>query len=96
MSLISKETISKAAKLANIKIEDSEKEYYCEQLTKITNWVEKLNEVDTNNVEILSNVHGNSLTLFPDEVDKTNEIEAVLSNAPSTEYNYFAVPKVIE
>lgn len=96
MSNINKETINKVAKLANIKISDEEKEQLTTHLTKITNWVESLNEVNTDNVEILNNVHNMNLTLFADEVKKTNEVEELLKNAPDAKFNYFAVPKVIE
>lgn len=96
MSQITKETINKVAKLANIKLDSEREELFCSQLTKITNWVEALNEVDTNDVEILNNVHNIDLEMFPDEVEVTNSTEEVLKNAPHVTYNYFAVPKVIE
>ncbi len=96
MSQITKETINKVAKLANIKINEEENKHFSTQLTKITNWVGSLNEVDTSDVEILNNVHNINLTLFADEVETTNEVDDVLQNAPDAQYNYFAVPKVIE
>lgn len=96
MSNITKETIDKVAKLANIKVSEEENVHLATQLTKITNWVEALNEVDTDDVEILNNVHNINLTLFPDEVEVTNDVEEVLQNAPQSQYNYFTVPKVIE
>lgn len=96
MSNITKETIDKVAKLANIKIDETNKDHLCDQLTKITNWVESLNEVDTDNIEILSSVHNSTITLFDDEIEQNNKVEDVLKNAPDAQYNYFAVPKVIE
>lgn len=96
MSNINKETINKVAKLANIKVNDEEKEQLCSDLTKITNFIELLNEVNTDNVEILNNVHNSTLELFADEVKQDNDIEDILKNAPDSKYNYFAVPKVIE
>lgn len=96
MSNITLKTIDKVAKLANIKIYDEEKDLLVEQLTKITNWVESLNEVNTDNVEPLNNVHNASLTLFPDEIEKNNDTQEVLKNSPDVRYDYFAVPKVID
>ena len=96
MSQISKETINKVAKLANIKFSDAEKEQFAASLTKITNWVGTLDEVNTDNVEPLNNVHNAILTMFPDVVEENNNAEEVLKNAPEAKYNYFTVPKVIE
>lgn len=96
MSNVTKETIDKVAKLANIKLEEDKKEEFAQHLTKVTNWAELLNEVDTDNVEILNNVHGARLKLFPDEIEKNNETQDVLKNSPDARYDYFAVPKVIE
>ena len=96
MSNIDKKTIEKVSKLANIKIPDNEKELLCQQLEKITNFVELLQEVDTQNVKIMGNVHNISLKLFEDKVKAKNNTEEILKNAPDAKYNYFAVPKVIE
>lgn len=96
MSNISSDTINKVAKLANIKISEEEREQFSTHLTKVTNWVGSLNEVNTEGVAVLNNVHNMNLTLFPDEVVKTNNVEELLKNAPDAKFNYFAVPKVIE
>ena len=96
MSNIDKKTIEKVAKLANIKIPDSEKELLCQQLGKITNFVELLQEVDTQNVKIMGNVHNINLKLFDDKIKISNNVDEILENAPDSQYNYFAVPKVIE
>ena len=89
MSNITKEII-------NIKLDEHEKEKLVQHLTKITTWEETLNEVDTSNVEILNNVHNINLTLFPDEIEKTNETVDILKNTMDARYDYFAVPKVID
>ncbi len=96
MSNIDKKTIEKVARLANIKVSEAEKDILCDQLGKITNFVDLLQEVDTDNVEIMGNVHNINLKLFEDEVKVSNSTEEVLQNAPDAQYNYFAVPKVIE
>ena len=93
---IDKNTTIKIAKLSRIKLEDKEVEELSNQLSAIVDWVELLNEVDTDNIEPLSNVSMAKLPLRKDiEISKDNSKE-VLANAPDKLENYFAVPKVIE
>jgi len=87
---IDKNTILKIAKLCRIKISEQETEELSTQLSSILDWVEQLNEVDTNKVEPLSNI---SRAKLPLREDKSNEI---LKNAPEKLENYFVVPKVVE
>ena len=59
-------------------------------------WIEELNEVNTDNVEPLISVNDTTLRLRDDEITDGGCQEAVLANAPDKEYDYFAVPKVVE
>ena len=93
---IDKNTTLKIAKLSRIKIEDSEVDELSSQLSAIVDWVEQLNEVDTENIEPLSNVSIAKLPLRKDIENKIDYSKEVLSNAPDKLENYFAVPKVIE
>ena len=93
---IDKNTTIKIAKLSRIKIEDSEVEELSSQLSSILDWVEQLNEVNTENIEPLSNVSMAKLPLRKD-IEKTDDIsKEILLNAPDKLENYFAVPKVVE
>jgi len=93
---IDKNTTLKIAKLSRIKIEDDEIDELSNQLSSIVNWVEQLNEVNTDNVEPLSNVSMTKLPLRKDIEDTEDNSKEVLSNAPDKLGNYFAVPKVVE
>ena len=93
---IDKNTILKIAKLSRIKIEDSEVDELSSQLSNIVDWVEQLNEVNTDNVEPLSNVIMSKLPLRKDIENTEDNSKKVLSNAPDKLENYFAVPKVVE
>jgi aspartyl-tRNA(Asn)/glutamyl-tRNA(Gln) amidotransferase subunit C len=66
------------------------------QLSATLNWVETLNEVDTKNVEVITNIHNIAMTMADDEISDGDITEEVLKNAPNSKYNYFTVPKVIE
>ena len=93
---IDKNTTLKIAKLSRIKIENSEVEELSSQLSAIVDWVEQLNEIDTENVEPLSNISMAKLPLRKDIENTHNKSKEILSNAPDKLENYFAVPKVVE
>jgi aspartyl-tRNA(Asn)/glutamyl-tRNA(Gln) amidotransferase subunit C len=95
MSKISVQDIEKISRLAQISI-TNEKEQIADQISNVITWIEKLNEVETQNIEPMINVFDNSLKLNPDIVNDGDISEEVLKNAPKSIYGYFAVPKVIE
>ena len=93
---INKNTTLKIAKLSRIKIDDSEVEELSLQLSSIVDWVEQLNEVNTDNIEPLCNVSMAELPLRKDVEINQNNPKEILSNAPDKLENYFVVPKVVE
>ena len=93
---IDKNTTLKIAKLCRVKIEENEIDELSSQLSSILDWVEQLNEVNTDNVEPLSNVNMSELPLREDKENTENKSKEVLSNAPEKLENYFVVPKVVE
>ena len=93
---IDKNTTLKIAKLTRIKIDESEIAELSAQLSLILDWVEQLNEVNTNNIEPLNNVSKAKLPLRKDEESKEDKSEDILSNAPEKLENFFVVPKVVE
>ena len=68
---INKNTTLKIAKLTRLKIKDNEIAELSAQLSSILDWVEQLNEVNTDNIEPLSNVSKVELPLRKD--DKIDE-----------------------
>lgn len=91
---ISEDQIKKIAKLARISLEPEEVKPLAEQVGSIINWVEQLAEVNTNNIEPISNI--NNLTL-PTRQDKANlNQENIFSNSGKKIFDYFVVPKVLE
>ncbi|MDC0045173.1 Asp-tRNA(Asn)/Glu-tRNA(Gln) amidotransferase subunit GatC [Pelagibacteraceae bacterium] len=93
---IDKNTINKIAHLSRIKLEDKESEDYIKDLNSILDWVEQLNEVNTENVEPLSNISSSILPKREDVSKDTNSSEEILENAPDKLEGFFAVPKVVE
>ena len=93
---IDKNTINKIARLSRIKLDDKESEDYIKDLNSILDWVEQLNEVNTDNVEPLNNVSMSTLPFRNDKQNNADKSKEVLSNAPEKLENYFVVPKVVE
>ena len=93
---IDKNTTIKIAKLSRIKINEDEIDQLSAQLSSIVDWIELLNEVNTENIEPLSSVSMAKLPLRKDEVIEENNSVEVLSNAPDKLESFFAVPKVVE
>ncbi len=93
---IDNETVKRVAFLSRLKVEDEKIEATKEEFNKILNWIEELNEMNTDNVEPLISVNDTTLRLREDQITDGNYQEAVLANAPDKEYDYFAVPKVVE
>ena len=93
---ISKEDVIKVAELARLEFSDDETRKFTEQLGSILGYIDRLNELDTDNVEPTSHVLDISTPLREDNVVKLLTIEEVLQNAPETEDDFFVVPQVIE
>lgn len=95
MAKITSKDIEKVSRLSQIEVGD-DKEILASQIENVINWVEKLSEVNTDNIEPMINVHNQSLDLKTDNVNDGNITTEVLKNAPNQIFGYFAVPKVIE
>ena len=93
---IDKNTTLKIAKLTRLKLENAEIAELSSQLNSILDWVEQLNEVNTDNIEPLSNVSMAKLPIRKDEKSDEDNSNEILSNAPEKLENYFVVPKVVE
>ena len=93
---LDKQTVAKVASLARLKMSDEELEKYGPQLSNIIQFVEQLEEVDTDNVKPLASVVDITLRLRKDEVTDGGVQQEVLANAPDTLEGFFVVPKVVE
>ncbi|WP_298019318.1 Asp-tRNA(Asn)/Glu-tRNA(Gln) amidotransferase subunit GatC [uncultured Parasphingopyxis sp.] len=90
------ETVMKIANLARIAMSEEEAEALKPDLNAILDWVEQLEEVDTDGVEPLAMVIENRTRMREDIVTDGNKRDDILANAPNAEHGFFAVPKVIE
>ncbi len=93
---LDKKTIAKVASLARIKVSDEDIEKYGPQLSNIIDFIEQLNEVDTDNVEPLANVVDIAPRVREDKVTDGGYQKEILANAPEELEGFFVVPKVVE
>jgi len=84
------------AKLAKLNFSEEEKAKFTDQFNQILSFMEKLNELDTADVEPLSHVIELQNVLRSDEVRTSLTTELALQNAPSKNERFFKVPKVID
>lgn len=83
------------AQLSRLSFEGDAKEVMRQDLEKILEMCEKLNEVDTEGVEPLIYMSDNENVLREDEVVQSISHEDALKNAPKKDSDFFRVPKVI-
>lgn len=93
---VDSQTVKRIAFLSRLKVEENKIEATKEEFNKILNWIEELNEINTDAVEPLIAVNDTTLRVREDVVASGNCKDEILKNAPAAEYDYFAVPKVVE
>jgi aspartyl-tRNA(Asn)/glutamyl-tRNA(Gln) amidotransferase subunit C len=89
-------TVARVARLARIAVPEAELAPLADELSRILEWIEQLNEVDTAGVPPMTSVVAMTLVLRADEVTDGGRVEDILANAPAREGDYFVVPKVVE
>jgi aspartyl-tRNA(Asn)/glutamyl-tRNA(Gln) amidotransferase subunit C len=97
--MIDKEQVEHIAKLARINLTEKEKEKFSVELSSILDYIDKLNQVDTSNMELISQEMGlNNVVRDDIEIQKANiEIRnKILEQAPKKKKDYFEVPKILE
>ena len=89
-------TIKHIAKLSRISTNDKKAEKLKDDLNAIFKIIEKLNELNTNNVEPLTSIAKTSLKLRSDDVKSKDIRDQILKNSPVENKDFFVVPKVVE
>ncbi len=86
--------IDKVAELAMLKLSSEQKERFGKQLKEILAYIEKLNELDTENVEPLRHVLEIATPFREDKAFPSIDRDKALMNAPASEDGFFKTPKV--
>ena len=93
---IEQETLQKIAHLARLNFDTQEAEKMSADLSQVLNWVDQLQEVDTEGVAPLTNMSSEVNVLRIDEIGVQLTQEEALKNSPQQENGFFTVPKVLE
>lgn len=92
---LTREEVLKVAKLAKLEFTNEEIEKYQQELNEILNYIDMLNELDTENIKPLSQINNDTNNLKEDEVKPSLLVEDALKNAPETVDGTIVVPKVV-
>lgn len=93
---ITEDEVKHIALLARLELKNEEIAQYTKQLNDILIYMEKLNQVDTKNVEPLSHPFFTSTVFREDVVRQSLPQEKAIENAPQRAKGFFKVPKIIE
>ena len=89
--------LAKLEKLSHLRVDESKKEEIKEQLTGILDYIENLNELDTDNLSGFFSTLDGGTSLREDVArDKHMIAEDILSHAPQSKDDFFIVPAIIE
>lgn len=88
--------VRRIATLARIGVGDEQLPGLAKELSSILDFVEQLNELDTQGVKPLTSAVEATMRMREDVVTDGGCSDAILANAPERDDDYFAVPKVVE
>ncbi len=95
-NVISNETIDYVGILAKLELSPEEKERAKEDMAKMLDYIDTLNELDTSGVEPMSHVFPVHNVFREDVVTNADERDKVLANAPEAKEGAFVVPKTFD
>lgn len=93
---ISRDEVKHVANLARLRFDEEELEKFTDQLNAILTYIDKLNELDTSEVEPTYHVLDLVNVFREDQVQPSLPREAALANAPERADGFFQVPRIIE
>lgn len=96
MGRIDDATIEYVGVLAKLELSDEEKEQAKKDMSRMLEHIDKMNELDTAEIESMSHIFPVQNVFREDVVTNCDESEKILSNAPKQKDNMFAVPKTFE
>ncbi|MCI0502558.1 MAG: Asp-tRNA(Asn)/Glu-tRNA(Gln) amidotransferase subunit GatC [Fusobacteria bacterium] len=92
---ITKDNVLHVAGLARLDLSQEEVARYEVELNDVLEFMEKLNELDTQGVEPTTHVLDISNVFRQDIVEASSDVEEILANAPDREDDYFKVPSIL-
>ena len=93
---ISAQEVKKIAELSRLSLSGDELEKRTEDMNNILNYMDTLNEIDTEDVEELYNVNDINNSLREDSFDTSLDKKDVLKNSPNSNSDYIEVPLTVK
>lgn len=93
---LSVEDVQYIARLARLRFSESEQEEMAAQMSRILDYMEQLNQLDTSGVPPMSHVLDLTNVFREDQAQQRIERDEALGKAPDADHEHFRVPKVIE
>lgn len=93
---VSKKDVEYVAELARLEFNEDEKKGLINDLNSVLGYVDKLNELNTDNVDIIVNPYYIENKFREDEIEESMDLKDVIKNSPKNLEEYIVVPKIIE
>jgi aspartyl-tRNA(Asn)/glutamyl-tRNA(Gln) amidotransferase subunit C len=93
---ITRDQVRHIALLARLQLNADEETAFAKQLDHILTYFQKLQQLDTENVEPTAHIVDVGTPFRDDEVRNTNRMQELLANAPARDGAFFKVPKIID
>lgn len=96
MGVITRRQVEHVARLARLELTEEEIDLFTTQLGDILKWVDKLQELDTTDVEPTAHTIPLRNVMRKDEVKPSWPKEEILKNASDEHNGFFRVPRILE
>ena len=93
---IDKDTVKHISKLARISLDEKKIDNLSKDLSSIMQFIEKLNELNTDKTTPLTSIINASLKSREDKVNDGKIRDQILKNSPEKNEEFFVVPKVVD
>ena len=93
---INKEVITKLSNLSKLKFNNKEIELISKDLSKMVNFINQLNELETDGIEPLIHMNEEINNWREDKLGEILSQEKALANSPVQDSTYFKLPKVLD
>lgn len=93
--MLSTEEVKKVASLARIELSESEVEKFQKDLSSVLDYVEELQQVNTDGLEIVSSVTGLENVDREDKAVLIDYQDEIMANAPDSKDRYYKVKSIL-
>ena len=93
---ISEQEVKKIAELSRLSLTNEELKKRTKDMNNILDYMDTLNEIDTENVQELYNVHDMNNSLREDNYESSLDKKDVLANSPNSNSDYIEVPLTVK